>query len=347
MEMDFPNISKAEWLAKIQKDLKLENLDGLRFSVSDDLTISPFAHSQDLEHFQQETSRIRSDKRLQVAERFVVNDELKSEHIMFALQGGVSALFLELSSDVSKARLESIFSEVNPEFIQIHLNGETDSVHTFLDYLIDRDVNLSKIVGSMPASIGQKYFETFPSLSLLFKGNESSTPEANIASILTEIHDFFQNDPLEGHADIFQRVTASLRLSDNYFTNIGAIKAMGLLWHLYMRGYGEEDGRLNIIAEYSRERSFENIEEAYIMNSVHLLSGIIGTADVVLLDPVKGAKRDAEFTNRINRNLYHLAEQESKLNEVYDPLAGSYFIEVLTNNIAQSAWNIFTKTNNL
>ena len=44
---EFPPVSKEEWIKKIVKDLKDRVLDELDWQVSDQLTVSPFAHADD------------------------------------------------------------------------------------------------------------------------------------------------------------------------------------------------------------------------------------------------------------------------------------------------------------
>ena len=47
------------------------------------------------------------------------------------------------------------------------------------------------------------------------------------------------------------------------------------------------------------------------------------------------------FTNRMTRNLQHLLKMESYLHRVIDPGAGSYYIEQLTEKLAEKAWTRF------
>ena len=47
------------------------------------------------------------------------------------------------------------------------------------------------------------------------------------------------------------------------------------------------------------------------------------------------------FSRRIARNVQHLMKMESALDEVADPAAGSYYIETLTRQLAERAWEEF------
>jgi len=47
------------------------------------------------------------------------------------------------------------------------------------------------------------------------------------------------------------------------------------------------------------------------------------------------------FSSRIARNIQLILQEESYLDKVADPGAGSYYIEVLTNKIAEKSWELF------
>ena len=70
------------------------------------------------------------------------------------------------------------------------------------------------------------------------------------------------------------------------------------------------------------------------------LAGILGGATRLTVLPANANTEQASgFTRRIARNVQHLLELESHLGKVVDPAAGSYYIEKLTGEIAEKAWN--------
>ena len=44
----FQPVSKAEWLTKVTKDLKGKPIDGLNWTINEGITLTPFAHADDL-----------------------------------------------------------------------------------------------------------------------------------------------------------------------------------------------------------------------------------------------------------------------------------------------------------
>ena len=52
-------------------------------------------------------------------------------------------------------------------------------------------------------------------------------------------------------------------------------------------------------------------------------------------------KKDDDFSRRISRNVQIILKEESYFDKVVDPAAGSYYIENLTDSIAEHAWKLF------
>jgi methylmalonyl-CoA mutase len=74
------------------------------------------------------------------------------------------------------------------------------------------------------------------------------------------------------------------------------------------------------------------------------MSVAIAGADSISVAPFDIAYKEAdEFSYRIARNQQILLKEESYLDKIADPAAGSYYIENLTDSIAQHAWNIFLR----
>jgi methylmalonyl-CoA mutase len=57
-------------------------------------------------------------------------------------------------------------------------------------------------------------------------------------------------------------------------------------------------------------------------------------------------KESDDFSERIARNQQLLLKEESHFDKVTDPSAGSYYIENLTNSIAEQAWKLFLEIQN-
>jgi methylmalonyl-CoA mutase len=77
------------------------------------------------------------------------------------------------------------------------------------------------------------------------------------------------------------------------------------------------------------------------------MAAVIGGADTITVEPFDVIFREPDnFSERIARNQQLLLMEESYLDKVADPGAGSYYIEELTSLIAREAWKLFLETEN-
>jgi methylmalonyl-CoA mutase len=76
------------------------------------------------------------------------------------------------------------------------------------------------------------------------------------------------------------------------------------------------------------------------------MSAAIGGAGRITVTPSDApGKTSSAFSKRIARNVQHLLMMESYIDKVQDPAAGSYYVEQLTEVLAEQAWEIFCSLN--
>ena len=67
------------------------------------------------------------------------------------------------------------------------------------------------------------------------------------------------------------------------------------------------------------------------------MSAIFGGCDALMIRPYNQSFEEVtDFSNRLARNQHHILREESFLEKVQDPSAGSYFIEALTQSFLKS-----------
>jgi methylmalonyl-CoA mutase len=78
------------------------------------------------------------------------------------------------------------------------------------------------------------------------------------------------------------------------------------------------------------------------------MSAIIGGTNSLTVRPFNAMFEDAtNFSERIARNQQLLLKEESHFDKIVDPSAGSYYIENLTNSIAEQAWKLFLQVDEM
>ncbi|MBQ9417974.1 MAG: methylmalonyl-CoA mutase small subunit [Bacteroidales bacterium] len=137
-------------------------------------------------------------------------------------------------------------------------------------------------------------------------------------------------------------------LGSTYFMEIAKIRAARLLWSKIVAQYGVADGeamRLRINATTTRWN--QTVYDPYVnmlRSTTETMSAAVAGADSISVLPFDAAYKEADdFGYRIARNQQLLLKEESYLDKIADPAAGSYYIENLTDSIAQGAWQHFLK----
>lgn len=132
----------------------------------------------------------------------------------------------------------------------------------------------------------------------------------------------------------------------NFFMEIAKYRAARLLWAHIVKAYGpsrEDVAKMTIHATTSKWN--KAIYDPYVnmlRTTTEAMSSIVAGIDSLTAGPFNElfAQND-DFAERIARNQQLLLKEESYLDQVSDPSAGSYYIENLTESIAAEAWKLF------
>jgi methylmalonyl-CoA mutase len=147
--------------------------------------------------------------------------------------------------------------------------------------------------------------------------------------------------------EAFGAVEFRLSASADQFTTIAALRAARRLWDRV----GEVSGaspdvramRLHAVTSSvmtTRRDPYTNL----LRTTVACFAAGVGGADVVTVQPFDAALGlpDA-FSRRIARNTQSLLVEEGSVARVLDPAGGSWYVESLTDSLAQAAWDRFTE----
>ena len=129
-----------------------------------------------------------------------------------------------------------------------------------------------------------------------------------------------------------------------YFPEIAKFRAIRLLWDQLMKAYGfENPPELTVIAETSKtNKAITDSHNNLIRTITESMSAVLGGVDQLMVYPYDSLETiPGEFSRRIARNVQYIIRDESHLDKVADPSAGSYYIENLTSLIAKETWEYF------
>ncbi|MCB1192505.1 MAG: acyl-CoA mutase large subunit family protein [Leptospiraceae bacterium] len=143
-------------------------------------------------------------------------------------------------------------------------------------------------------------------------------------------------------------IASSLRfhfsIGSNYFFEMAKFRAFRLLWSNILSAYGSKSLPASFI-HGSISQWNKTVYDPYVnmlRGTTEAMSGALGGCNEISVTPFDFAYSDGDdFSHRIARNTQHILKAESYLAQVVDPGAGSYYIESLTDEIANQSWAIF------
>jgi len=308
-------------------------------------------------------------------------DDIKTQNTIALefLNRGVNSIGFNTKNIKTKKDLELLLDGIYPEYIRINFLKSCNYLtllELFVDYCKDKKYNTAKIKGSINFdayffALKHGYFYNnlednmqeatkimkYAIVNLpLFKtitinGNVFSDAGSNISqelgfslAIANEyLYNMTQRDI--SVEDCVKRMMLSFATGSTYFMEIAKIRATRLLWSNIVNEYSKDDNTAKIFIHCTNTKYNKTVFDAYVnmlRTTTETMSAVIGGADSIAVMPFDLVfKQSDDFSKRIAVNQQILLKEESYLDKIVDPSAGSYYIENLTNNIAQKAWEWF------
>ncbi|MEM6317211.1 MAG: methylmalonyl-CoA mutase family protein [Bacteroidota bacterium] len=359
----FQPVSKDEWLAKVERDLKGKSIDAFNWEITDGITLTPFAHADDLLQQYAPLANQRPTNSWEIGVKIRVgNPQLANKEALNSLMNGANAIAFELAQSPSKEDLAILLKDIELEWISTHFIFKQKSWKRFLtfftDYVSTQGYDVEKlhctfsfkgnvVANAKDAERMVTALQQLPNVKLVtikahhwMRGTDKVVQElaqtlAKGNTVLTEFH--------EHGLDLGQyhrQIQFSLAIGDSYFVNIAKLRALKLLWTQILTAWNINDGHCYIEAHLTESTQTDNENYNKIKATSQAMAAVIGGAQRLYIYPSDEFKDGlgTPFAQRIALNIQHLMQLESYLDRVVDPAAGSYYIENLTNELAEAAW---------
>jgi methylmalonyl-CoA mutase len=146
--------------------------------------------------------------------------------------------------------------------------------------------------------------------------------------------------------DVASRLVFNFATGSNYFMEIAKIRAARLLWSKIVEQYHPACECCNkVFINATSSLWNKSVYDPYVnmlRTTTETMSAAIAGADSITTNPFDIAfEKSDSFGYRIGRNQQLLLKEESYMDKIVDPAGGSYYIENLTDSIAQYAWQLF------
>jgi methylmalonyl-CoA mutase len=181
--------------------------------------------------------------------------------------------------------------------------------------------------------------------------NAGAGPVAELACVLALGNDYMAALTARGikPETAARTMKFTFGIGPDFFPEIAKLRAARMLWATIVRAWGPKEEQVMDIHSVTG-RWNKTLYDPYVnmlRTQTEAMSAVLGGAGSITVEPFDAVFRNAdEFSERIARNQQLLLAEESHLDKVADPAAGSYYIEELTSMMAHEAWKLFLEIEN-
>ena len=148
------------------------------------------------------------------------------------------------------------------------------------------------------------------------------------------------------------RLSFFFAIGMDFFTEVAKLRAARLLWHRVMSQFNPAKSQSLMLRTHCQTSGVSLTEQDPYNNVVRTayeaMAAVLGGTQSLhtnSFDEALGLPTD--FSARIARNTQLILAEETGVTDVVDPLGGSYYVESLTNALADRAWEIITEVEEL
>jgi len=177
-----------------------------------------------------------------------------------------------------------------------------------------------------------------------FYHNCGATIIQELGIALSIASEYLANVPEDKREQAAKKIWMHLSAGSLYFPEIAKFRAARLLWTRVLDGYNlDSDIPLTVHTSTSMwNKSIADPHNNMLRATTEATSAAVGGANRITIHPYNTTFEASDtFSRRIARNVSHILDEESHLTAVDNPGDGSYYVEVLTDEIAKKAWEFF------
>ena len=372
---DFPPTNKADWLTQVQKELKDPSAyETLRWHTDEGFVVEPYYTADDLTQQPGSANWLTVNQQAQKsapgwlnAPSYTLTDDAPADNIGLrdALTRGADALVLTIPNEATTPTvpyLSRLLNGIKLSDTPIFFRLPAADVITFVTAL--KTVAPYQLKGGLLTGAGidtagvtrltadSPQFRTVCASSHDFhKAGATATQElAFTLATLADTYDTLTDAGLTID-QLVPKTMLSVSIGTSYFLEIAKLRALRVLLNRFITAYHS-----SLIIHHSpfihaQTSAFHDAATTPYTNllraTTEAMAAVVGGCDALtvrtydaVLERQKTASEE-EFSQRIARNISILLDEESYFSQVADPSAGSYYVETLTQQLAEASWTLF------
>ena len=144
------------------------------------------------------------------------------------------------------------------------------------------------------------------------------------------------------------RLSFFFAIGMNFFMEVAKLRAARTLWHRVMTKLGAQDERSKMLRTHCQTSGVSLTEQDpynnVIRTTIEAMAAMLGGTQSLHTNALDEAiALPTDFSARIARNTQIVIQEETGMCNVVDPLGGSYYIESLTSELVDKAWEIIER----
>lgn len=355
---DFDPVSSKQWKQKIQFELDGADYNQtLIWNSPEDIQVKPFYHGDE---FKGVAAVHTCASQFKICQNIFVHDLAKSNHraIDSIHRGAESIRFsikdesVDLAKLLENIPLEKVTIYFNLAFLSIDFVKKIEAIAKNTNAKIFCNLDPIGQLAKDGNWFTTKEKSNFETLNLLSTGttnisliaingglyqNAGANMVQQIAYSLAHANEYFNRIK-----SIDQTIVFEISVGSNYFFEIAKLRALRLLFNLIAKEYNHDLDCHLLVSPTKRNKTIYDYNVNMLRTTTECMSAILGGADAVANLPYDALyHKDNEFGDRMARNQLLILKHESYFDKVNNPVDGSYYIETLTNQLAEKALTLF------
>ncbi|MCG1037404.1 methylmalonyl-CoA mutase subunit beta [Polaribacter sargassicola] len=350
---EFKKTSPSAWKQKIQVDLNGADYNNtLLWKSPEGIVVKPFYTSED-----------RTNQKIKTPEQgfntcqsiFVGDEKIANLLAIEALKNGVNSIQFIANNTFDYKKLL-----ININIKEVYFYFQFKFIDSHFQVQLSKFINSEKtyfqtdIIGNL-AETGNWYSNLqsdFNALNNIQKSttncisvsgdlyqNSGATITQQLAYSLAHANEYLN----KFGADVAKKIHFSFSVGNNYFFEIAKLRAFRTLWATLITEYSVDNLEAHLFVKPSlRNKTLYNSNLNIVKTTSECMSAILGGANTICnisYDTIY--KKSNKFGERIARNQLLILQQESLLNKAQDFADGSYYIESITQQLAENALLVF------
>jgi methylmalonyl-CoA mutase len=355
---EFDSVSSKLWKQKIQFELNgADYNETMIWNSPEDIKVKPFYHSDELTKKYAVTINATT---FSICQNIFVYDVGKSiERALDSLSRGAESLRFTIEDEtidfdklLNSLPLSGLTIYFNFSFLSINCIQRIETIvqnkKATLYYNVDPIGQLAKDGNWFSTADKTNFYSlntiskiisqnSFLSVDMSLYQNAGANMVQQLAYGLAHVNEYFNRIHSTDSKIVFE-----IAVGTNYFFEIAKLRAFRILFQALAKEYNHNHDCHLLVTPTKRNKTIYGYNVNMLRTTTECMSAILGGADSIANLPYDSIyHKDNEFGDRIARNQLLILKEESYLDKVNNPADGSYYIESLTQQLADKALALF------